>query len=501
MDIRSGTELEGPDGQLMTVESVLGSGGFGQVFCARFPSGEKVAVKTVLTSLLDESELAVFLNEIALAVGLNHPNVVRVLHVNDGRSGTGNPPYMVMELVAGGTLREAMQSRIDGGNPFTPEELRTMYLELAEGMSAVNAVLVHRDLKPENVLIAADTGALKIADFGLAKAANALTRSNTFKGWGTQPYQAPEAFEMGPNTPAMDMYAAGVVFYELAALTLPVRPRDEDHRPLAWRDAHLLIPPKDIRGLRPDLPLDLAQLIMQMLQKNRAKRPASWADVIARLQRGDAPSGAPDVAALVQRATTFYVNQAAQETAAREAEEARTQRRALLSQAFAEPINVLQTLVEAFNSASDLVKLKIEVGHGTTSAVVRSPSGRSVHLNGSIIDDVDLKTDGVLRIVGTVRLDPCPTLSSIKVAVDRESFGSFNLVYRVRRDAERFGDWTQFRFECNPLLPMGSFPRWFGLDLNEVPRQMGLLHAMGLYQHEHRILDDEWMKALLAQLL
>src|SRR5207245_1487229 len=174
-----------------------------------------------------------------------------------GEKAADRPPYLVMEYVAGGTLRNVIERHRTSATRFDVEELRAMYVEIAEGMAAVNARVVHRDLKPENVLVDAAGRTLKIADFGLAKLVDAATRSETFKGWGTRPYQAPEAFDGGPNTPAMDIYAAGVVFYELATLDLPVQPKAGDNTPTAWRNAHLLAPPKDIRSVRPDLPNDL----------------------------------------------------------------------------------------------------------------------------------------------------------------------------------------------------------------------------------------------------
>jgi serine/threonine protein kinase len=238
----------------------------------------QVAVKTVLTVSLSNDELSALQNEAKLAVGIEHPNVVRVLYVDDGEVAQGRPPYLVMEYVDGGTLRAVLDSHKAAGTKIGIDELRAMYLQIAEGMKVVNDRIVHRDLKPENVLVDTTGNHLKIADFGLAKLADAATRAVTFKGWGTRPYQAPESFESGPNTPAMDIYGAGVIFYELATLTLPVQPQAGDQSPMAWRNAHLLAVPRDIRTLRPDMPIDLVQLIMLMLQKNPAKRPGAWTE-------------------------------------------------------------------------------------------------------------------------------------------------------------------------------------------------------------------------------
>src|SRR5579883_1702763 len=104
VDIRVGTTLEGPNGQTVTVESVVGQGGFGQVFAGRLPDSTKVAVKTLLTAALSDNELRSLQNEARLGLGINHPNVVRILHVSDGTVTPGQPPYIVMEYVDGGNL-------------------------------------------------------------------------------------------------------------------------------------------------------------------------------------------------------------------------------------------------------------------------------------------------------------------------------------------------------------------------------------------------------------
>ncbi len=328
MDIRPGSTIEGPNGQTITIDSLLGSGGFGQVFHGTLPDGMPVAIKTVLTATLTPPELAALQNEARLASGIVHLNVVRVLHIDDGEAASGRPPYIVMEYVGGGTLRAMLRDRQLRNALFDPDELRAMYLQIAEGMEAVNATLVHRDLKPENVLIDAAKQHLKITDFGLAKLANATTRSATFKGWGTPAYMSPEAFELGPNTLAMDVYSAGVLFHEIAVLAPPLTPKGADQGWPAWRRAHLLEAPADLRASRGDLPLDIVQLVMQMLQKDPSKRPPSWSAIMQRLRTGAAvPLARPDVSLLVEQATTRYRQATEAETRAGEERERRQEAR------------------------------------------------------------------------------------------------------------------------------------------------------------------------------
>jgi eukaryotic-like serine/threonine-protein kinase len=447
MDIRPGVILDGPNGAAIAVDSLLGRGGFGQVFAGSLPDGTRVAIKTVLTSSLDTDELRTLQNEANLAQRIVHPNVVRVIHVNDGEDESGRSPYLVMEFVDGGTLRSVIDAHRSVGSKPSTEELRVMYLQIAEGMKAINAKVVHRDLKPENVLVDAKTKHLKIADFGLAKLADAATRSETFKGWGTRPYQAPEAFDHGPNTVAMDIYSAGVTFFELATLTWPVQPKAGDHSPLAWRNAHLLTAPKNLRVERPDMPDGLIQLITLMLQKDPRRRPASWDNVIERLQKGfGGIMEGPDVSALVQKATTTLLQKTAQQSKEREERERQAERDALLRQAFAEPIEVLKSLVRKFNDESEVGKLVL-AERGPLSVEVKGSHNRARLLMEARIINDSFTGFSTYRMIGMARIDPRPSVSNASEAVrDLDSFGSFNLCYRVSRPTDRFGNWTLFRF-------------------------------------------------------
>jgi serine/threonine protein kinase len=103
MDIRPGAILEAHKGPAITIESLLGRGGFGQVFLGRLADKTPVAVKTVLTASLDANELKALQKEAQHATAIEHPNVVRVLYVSTGEGAAGQPPYLVMEFVGGGT--------------------------------------------------------------------------------------------------------------------------------------------------------------------------------------------------------------------------------------------------------------------------------------------------------------------------------------------------------------------------------------------------------------
>jgi hypothetical protein len=92
-------------------------------------------------------------------------------------------------------------------------------------------------------------------------------------------------------------------------------------------------------------------------------------------------------------------------------------------------------------------------------------------------------------------------MSTIHGYPSSDSFGGFSLVYRVPDTIKRYGDWTQFRFELNPLTGRGSYPRWFAMEGTGLRRELKILRAVGRHQHEVRSLDDEWFKDLLLQLV
>jgi serine/threonine protein kinase len=137
-------------------------------------------------------------------------------------------------------------------------------------MEAVNNVLVHRDIKPDNIFLS--KGVFKIADFGLAKIAQEKTRSKTFKGWGTEPYIAPEAYRAEKNTIQMDMYSIGHVFYQIAAL------KHAFGQQLDWETAHLTLVPKSASEINPTISPKVASVVNKLMAKRPSMRYKTWDD-------------------------------------------------------------------------------------------------------------------------------------------------------------------------------------------------------------------------------
>lgn len=499
MDLRAGDVVPGPNGRSLTLKRALGAGGFGQVFLAEDFEKNEVAVKTVRTAGLTDEALRVFQNELKACVLVQHENVVLIHHVDDGSSSPGIPPFIVMEFMAGGSLEDVLNRARTAATQLTAAEVLAMCTQIAEGMKALSASLVHRDLKPANILLTDGAAPrLKIADFGLAKLAEAATRTGTFKGWGTPPYMAPESFEDAPSTTAVDIYAAGVLFYEIATLALPILPPQKGD----WRAAHLLTPPKDPRSIRTDLSPAFAQLILSMLQKDPRKRPADWDEVLKRLATPNAPTRSADVSALVGLATERMQRTMEQEAAAAAARAVAEERRKLLENAFQEVVSTAVALVDAFNAESAVGRITTKRADPTWVEFFSPSVGQLLVLHAKTVEDMPVSGLGIVRCLVSVSLQPPPSpTSQQQIYSDTKSMSGFNAVYAVSREADRFGSWVAFRFEHNPLTGRRAWPRWFALEVGALPRQLQLLRALGEYQHEQRAFDETWLVELFKHMV
>jgi eukaryotic-like serine/threonine-protein kinase len=254
------------------LERPLGYGGMATVYLARDSElGRPVAVKLLAENAAGDDGLRErFVREARLAARLSHPNVVSVFDAGED----GGRPYIVMEHVEGETLSDLLARR----GPLPAEDARTLALQAARGLAHAHAAgLVHRDVKPQNLLLRED-GTLKIADFGIARAAEgtALTQAGTVLG--TAAYVAPEQALGEEVTPASDVYSLGAVLYELLTGRPPLE--IESLEDLAKRRT---IPP--VRELAPDVPGDLEGVVMRCLARNPEYRPTH-------LERELAPMGA-----------------------------------------------------------------------------------------------------------------------------------------------------------------------------------------------------------------
>lgn len=197
------------------VDAPIASGGMSTVYrCLDTRLDRLVALKVMDSRYSgDQQFLTRFQREARAAAGLKSPGLVAVYDQGfDGRH-----PFLVMELVEGGTLRELLRER----GPMPPHAVAAVLTPMLDGLAVAHeAGLVHRDIKPENVLIS-DSGEVKIADFGLVRAVAEAKITSTSVILGTAAYLSPEQVSTGDADPRSDVYSVGILAYELLTGTTP----------------------------------------------------------------------------------------------------------------------------------------------------------------------------------------------------------------------------------------------------------------------------------------
>ena len=270
-----GTEVSG-----YRVTARLGSGGMGVVYQGEQPLiGKRVAIKVLRHEIAEDPELVLRLVAEARAVNqVGHRGIIDVFGVGtlpDGRQ------CIVMELLDGEPLESVMRA-------FQVQQrvmplLDTLFI-LEEMFSALAAAhtagVIHRDLKPSNIFLCKQrdgTRFVKLLDFGIAKlgvlGSTPSTRASMMVG--TPGYMAPEQASGGDVSPAMDLYAAGVVAFELLAGRLPF----ESDNVMEMLMKHSSQPPPSLASFNPTLPADLDTLVQRLLSKQPSQRPSSAEDV------------------------------------------------------------------------------------------------------------------------------------------------------------------------------------------------------------------------------
>jgi serine/threonine protein kinase len=254
---------------------LLGEGGMGKVFEAEERlSGRRVALKLLRPELArSEPGRRLFANEMTILSGLDHPNVVRCLSCAE----VNGELMMALELLEGRTLRELLETEGTIAWPRAVSFVQQMARALLAAHEHVPSI-VHRDLKPENVMVLED-GSLKVMDFGVAKMRLALGNATTHSV-GTLSYMSPEQIDAGPVDGRSDLYALGLVFYEL----LGGRPPFASSSPRELLNLQCTVAPPPLpNNVRHDLPSGVERLLFELLEKQPSSRPGSAADVLAAL--------------------------------------------------------------------------------------------------------------------------------------------------------------------------------------------------------------------------
>jgi len=263
------------------IVALLGVGGMGEVYRAKdLRLGREIALKVLPARMsADAGRLARFEREARTVASLNHPNIVMLHSVEDD----GDIRFLTMELVEGQSLDHALAP---GGLPI-PRVIE-LGISLADALAAAHEKgVVHRDLKPGNVMLTRD-GRVKVLDFGLAKLAShdafpepsltatvAPTISYAGSIMGTVPYMSPEQIRGETVDARTDLFALGIVLYELTSGTRPFM--GETHADIGHAILHDA--PQRLSSLRSDLPHDLERIIGACLEKDPGERAQTALDV------------------------------------------------------------------------------------------------------------------------------------------------------------------------------------------------------------------------------
>jgi serine/threonine protein kinase len=267
------------------LEVPLGRGGSGEVWRGRdMGTRRPVAIKIVELSQIDDpgqlaETIGRFRREAMVVGGLRHPNIVGSLDA--GR--IGNQLFMVMELAPGISLAGMMDERgARGMGLFPVSSVLRIAGQVSSGLAAAHDTgVVHRDIKPSNLMVTPQLG-IKIIDFGIARLLADNSPRLTMRGHtvGTVAYMSPEQAQGDEVDGRADLYSLGCVLYQLLSGRLPFR----SSLPSALLMMQVMDQAIPLSALRPDLPAGLTDLVSDLMEKDKAARPADAAQVISRIE-------------------------------------------------------------------------------------------------------------------------------------------------------------------------------------------------------------------------
>jgi len=265
--------------ELYRVEKLEWRGETAEIWRARTTDDELVAIKRLrLDKARDFAARRSLRHEARMALGLDHPNVVRVFEFVPGQPS----PALVMEFFPSKNLKLRLLDR--RGDPLLRSRLKDIMVQMAEALCYVHSQgIIHLDIKPENFLVSED-GQVKLTDFALAKR-NPTWWQHLTPGIrriaGTRSYIAPETLRRRLPDVRTDIYSFGVTLFELLTRRPPFISQDRDE----VLRMHLREPPPWPVTFNKSLSMAMNQLILRMLEKDPGRRPQTMEDVAARLRR------------------------------------------------------------------------------------------------------------------------------------------------------------------------------------------------------------------------
>jgi len=269
-------------GPRFRIEKLLGAGGMGKVYKAFDKElSRTVALKTLLPELVSDHLLTQrFKQELLLASKISHRNILRIHDLGE----VDGVKFITMAFIEGKDLNQLLKDE----GPFPLERSLKIARELCAALDAAHSEgVVHRDFKPQNVLVG-NNDHVYVSDFGLATSFETAKMGMTRTGavMGTPRYMSPEQVEGKPVDNRSDLYALGLVLYEMVTGTTPFS--GDSTWQLMYQRVQVI--PKDVKLVNPALPDYVARVIMHCLAKDPANRYQSAKDILADLDSGRSPS-------------------------------------------------------------------------------------------------------------------------------------------------------------------------------------------------------------------
>lgn len=257
------------------LEKIIGRGGNGNVYRGiDLQTKQLVAVKSLKMDILPEEPtlLTRFMQEAEMLGQLNHPNIVKIITTVE----EDDEHYLIMDYVEGGSLRDVLAKTPQ----LSIDRVLHIGLDISDALTRAHRMrIIHRDIKPSNILLDKH-GTPYLTDFGVARMMDSGLITKTGDLIGTSAYLSPEVLTGETADPRSDIWSLGIVFYEMLAGR---RPFDEEQQ-VAILVSILNKPVPDLRKHRHDTPLELVNLINEMLEKDRDKRIPSVRLVGAQLE-------------------------------------------------------------------------------------------------------------------------------------------------------------------------------------------------------------------------
>ncbi|MCK5685342.1 protein kinase, partial [bacterium] len=249
----------------------LGRGGMGIVYKARdLKLKRSVALKVLCKEYTDDPDIvARFIREAQAVALLNHPNIVSIYDIGDE-----DVKFLSMEFIDGHTLRKILKQK----KVIPISQVIRIMGQILDAMEYAHTKgIIHRDIKPDNIMITRE-GVIKIMDFGLAKIENALPLTDSGVVMGTEWYMSPEQIKGYPGDRRTDIYALGIVLYEMTAGKVPFSSGDISFQ-------HINVKPEPPSKLNPNIPAKLENIILKCIQKKTTARYGSSKEILEDLKK------------------------------------------------------------------------------------------------------------------------------------------------------------------------------------------------------------------------